>query len=156
MGHPVSEQLALFLQAVALGAALGLVYDLFRVLRDLGGRIWGGILDVLFCLTAAVSLFLFVMAGDGEMRIFVILGAAGGMLLFLCLAGPLLRPVWRFWLSVLLLPARTMKKILKKCGRKGKKLFSFGRTRAIMIFNHLRRGRPQRGAKDETDTAARQ
>ena len=152
MGHPVSEQLALFLQAVALGAALGLAYDLFRVLRDLGGRIWGGLLDVLFCLTAAVSLVLFVMAGDGEMRIFVILGAAGGMLLFLCLAGPLLRPVWRFWLSVLLLPARMVRSFLKKCGRKGKKLFSFGRTRAIMVFKHLRRGRSQRGVQDEKDT----
>ncbi len=154
MVHPISEQLALFLRAVALGASLGLVYDLFRALRTLGGKLWGGLLDVLFCLAAAASLFLFVMAGDGEMRIFVVLGTAGGMLLFLCLAGPLLRPVWRFWLNLILFPARLVRKFLKKCGRMAKKLFSFGRTRVIMISTHLRRLRRSRargGTEDETD-----
>ena len=159
MGHPVSEQLALFLRAVALGVALGLVYDVMRALRGLGSKLWGDTLDVLFCLTAAASLFLFTMAGDGEMRIFVVLGAAGGMVLFLCLAGPLLRPVWRFWLSVALFPARLIKKILKKCGRMAKKLFSFGRTRVIIVFNHLRiRGKRSyaKGGKDDGQDAVNQ
>ena len=152
IGQPVSEQLALFLRAVALGAVLGLIYDLFRTLRTLGGKLWGGVLDALFCLVAAASLFLFVMAGDGEMRIFVVLGTAGGMLLFLCLAGPILRPVWRFWLEVLLFPARLVKGILKKCGRMLKKLFSFGRARGIMILSHLRRSRAGGGENDEENT----
>lgn len=152
IGQPVSEQLALFLRAVALGAALGLLYDLFRTLRTLGGKLWGGVLDALFCLMAAASLFLFVMAGDGEMRIFVVLGTAGGMLLFLCLAGPLLRPVWRFWLEVLLLPARLVERVLKKCGRMLKKLFSFGRARGIIIRNHLRGSRAGGGENDEENT----
>lgn len=153
MVRPISEQLALFLRAVALGAAMGLVYDLLRTLRTLGGKLWGGMLDVLFCLTAAASLFLFVMAGDGEMRIFIVLGAAGGMLLFLCLAGPVLRPVWRFWLNLILLPVRLVGKFLKKCGRKTKKLFSFGRTRVIMAYIHLRRRRAGGGEEDEKDAA---
>lgn len=151
MGHPISQQLGLFLQSVVLGAVLGLVYDLLRVLRTLGGKIWGGALDVLFCLTASASLFFFVMAGDGEMRIFIVLGAAGGMLLFLCLAGPLLRPVWRFWLDVLLFPVHLVKKFLKKCGKKAKKLFSFCKTRGIIIANHLRRSNAKEEQKDETD-----
>ena len=150
-GHPISQQLTIFLQAAALGAVLGLVYDLLRVLRTLGGRLWGGALDVLFCLTAAASLFFFVMAGDGEMRIFVLLGAGGGMLLFLCLAGPLLRPVWRFWLSVALFPARMAKRVLKKCRRKAKKLFSFGKTRVIIVFNYLR----ARGGKPDGQEATK-
>ena len=153
MGHQISDQLALFLRAVALGASLGLVYDLFRTLRTLGGKLWGGILDVLFCLMAAASLFLFVMAGDGEMRIFVVLGAAGGMLLFLCLAGPLLRPIWRFWLNLLLFPLRLVKRILKKCGQKAKKLFSFGRVRVIMVYHHLRKRRAKGGETDEEGPA---
>lgn len=156
MVQPISEQLALFLRAVALGAALGLVYDLFRVLRTLGGKVWGGLLDALFCLAAAASLFLFVMAGDGEMRIFVVLGAAGGMLLFLCLAGQMLRPVWRFWLEVFLFPARLVRRFLKKSGRKTKKLFSFGRDRVIMIFNHLHRRGTGEGEEDEKDAADHQ
>ena len=155
-GHPISQQLALFLQAAALGASLGLLYDLFRVLRTLGGKLWGGMLDVLFCLIAAFSLFFFVMAGDGEMRVFVILGAAGGMLLFLCLAGPFLRPVWRFWLGVFLFPLRLVKKFLKKSGQKAKKLFSFGRNRATMIFTELCAKSTGGGRKDEQDPADRQ
>jgi len=155
MVHPISEQLALFLGAAALGAVLGLLYDLLRTLRALGGKLWGGLLDVLFCLTAASSLFFFVMAGDGEMRIFVVLGVAGGMLLFLCLAGPLLRPVWRFWLAVLLFPARMAGAFLKKCGRTAKKLFSFCRSRVIMKINDLKRGRSGKGEQDETNAASR-
>lgn len=153
MGHPISQQLVLFLQAAALGGVLGLVYDLFRTLRTLGGKLWGGLLDVLFCVTASASLFFFVMAGDGEMRIFIVLGTAGGMLLFLCLAGPLLRPVWRFWLDVLLFPARLVKKFVKKCARKTKKLFSFCRRRGIILFTHLYRGNTKEEREDETDAA---
>ncbi|MDE7262220.1 MAG: spore cortex biosynthesis protein YabQ [Oscillospiraceae bacterium] len=156
MGHPISEQLALFLRAVALGAVLGLVYDLFRVLRTLGGKVWGGALDALFCLGAAASLFFFVMAGSGELRIFVVLGAAGGMLLFLCLVGPLLRPVWRFWLDVMLIPFRLARRLFKKCRRTAKKVFSFGRTRGIIIFRHLRGGRAGRGEDHDKDAAQKQ
>ena len=103
MGNYVSEQLALFLQSIALGAVLGLIYDLLGVLRSLGGRLWGGVLDALFCLTAACAVFLFVMAGDGELRIFIILGIVGGAVLFWCLLGGLLRPIWRFWLGLMLM-----------------------------------------------------
>lgn len=156
IGQPISEQLALFLRAAALGAVLGLVYDLLRTLRTLGGKLWGGVLDALFCLAAALSLFFFVMAGDGEMRIFIFLGAAGGMLLFLSLAGPLLRPVWRFWLFAALFPLRLLKRILLKCGKIIKKLFSFSRTRVIIVLRHLRVRRAGGGTDDETDAAAHQ
>ena len=96
MGNYVSEQLALFLQSIVLGAVLGLIYDLLSALRSLGGRLWGGILDALFCLAAACAVFLFVMAGDGELRIFIALGIVGGAILFRFLLGGLLRPIWRF------------------------------------------------------------
>ena len=39
MGNYVSEQLALFLQSIVLGAVLGLIYDLLSALRSLGGRL---------------------------------------------------------------------------------------------------------------------
>ena len=106
MGNYVSEQMLSFLQSIALGAALALVYDLLAALRGLGGRIWGGVLDVLFCLTCAISVFLFVMAGSGELRVFMVMGIVGGAVLFWCLLGSLLRPVWAFWLALALLPAR--------------------------------------------------
>lgn len=139
MGNYVSEQLAVFLRAIALGVVLGLVYDLLGALRRLGGRLWGGVLDAVFCLLSAVSVFLFVMAGDGEMRMFIALGVLGGAVLFWCLPGSLLRPVWGFWLDLALWPAEILINFLKKCGRKLKKVFSFWKNRFIININNFRR-----------------
>ena len=153
MGNYVSEQLAVFLRAIALGAVLGLVYDLLGALRRLGGRIWGGVLDVAFCLIAAGSVFLFVMAGDGEMRIFIALGVVGGAVLFWCLLGAVLRPVWAFWLELVLLPAEIVQNFLKKCDRKVKKVFSFWKNWFTMKVTTLRRGKEPPG--QEGDDAMR-
>ena len=101
----VSEQLLLFLRSIGLGLCLGLLYDLLGALRGLGGKVWGGVMDALFCLTAAVSVLFFILAGDGELRIFIALGVVGGAVLFWCLLGRILRPVWVFWLELILLPA---------------------------------------------------
>ena len=148
MGNYVSEQLAVFLRAILLGAALGLVYDLLSALRRLGGKLWGGVLDALFCLASACSVFLFVMAGDGELRIFIALGIGGGAVLFRCLLGGVLRPVWRFWVDLALFPARLVKKFLQKCGRRGKKVFSFWRNWVTMKFTILLRRRKLPGEQE--------
>ncbi len=149
MGNYVSEQMLSFLQSIALGAALALVYDLLAALRGLGGRIWGGVLDVLFCLTCAISVFLFVMAGSGELRVFMVMGIVGGAVLFWCLLGSLLRPVWAFWLALALLPARLAAGLLKKCAGAAKKVFSFWRNWFIMKFISLHQknaAAPEEGA----------
>lgn len=128
MGNYISEQLAMFLRAILLGGSLGLVYDLFGAVRSLGGRIWGGLLDVLYCALAVSSLFLFVMAGGGEMRIFVLAGALGGAVLFFCLLSRPLRPLWAFWLEILLSPLRAAAGLVKKLlqfTRKWQKVLSF-------------------------------
>lgn len=151
MGNYISEQMLLFLQAIALGAVLGLVYDLLGALRGLGGRLWGGALDVLFCLTSAGSVFLFTMAGSGELRVFMVLGIVGGAVLFWCLLSGLLRPVWAFWLGLALLPARLAGKLLKKCGQPAKKVFSFWQNWFTMKFTTLHREKtpePQKGAEE--------
>lgn len=154
MGNYVSEQLALFLRSIALGAVLGLLYDLLRTLRSLGGRLWGGVLDAVFCIASACSVFLFVMAGDGEMRIFIVLGVAGGAVLFWCLLGGLLRPVWRFWLGLLLFPAGLMKKFLKKSARRGKKVFSFCRNWFTITCTTLRRKKPSGEQEGDEEMSA--
>ncbi len=125
MGNYLSEQLLMFLRSILLGSTLGLVYDLLRALRRLGGKLWGGVLDALFCLLAVSSLFFFAMAGDGELRIFVVAGALGGAVLFFCLFSQFLRPLWDFWLNIFLSPVRLAGHLVKKSGRKGKKTFSF-------------------------------
>ena len=85
MGVNISQQLMLFLRSVLLGGVLGLLYDLLRPFRRRGGVVWGGILDALYGITAVSGLFLFVMAGDGELRIFILMGVVGGAVLFFCL-----------------------------------------------------------------------
>ena len=145
IGNYVSQQLLAFLRAIALGACLGLEYDVLGALRRLGGQGWGGVVD------AASALF--VLAGDGELRIFTALGIAGGALLFRWLAGPLLRPVWSFWVGLALLPVSGANKILKKCGRTTKKSFSFCRKWFTMKFTILRGRKPPQRQKGEEDMA---
>lgn len=124
-GNVVSQQLMMFLRSIALGAALGLTYDLLGALRTLGGKLWGALLDALYCLLAVTALFFFVLAGSGELRIFVLAGALGGAVLFFCLLSRPLRPLWAFWLQILLTPVALARGLLRKCGENFKKLFSF-------------------------------
>lgn len=129
-GYIISEQLAMFLRSIALGGALGLVYDLLRTLRRLGGRLWGGVLDALYCVLAVSSLFLFMMAGSGELHLFVLMGTLGGAVLFFCLLSRPLRPLWDFWLTVLLAPVCRLWLLLKKSIKIGKKSLFFSEEKA--------------------------
>lgn len=151
----MSEQLLLFLQSIALGAALALVYDLLGALRSLGGRVWGGALDVLFCLTSVAAVFIFVMAGDGELRVFIVLGTVGGAVLFWCLLSGLLRPVWAFWLTLALSPARLAGELLKKCGRGVKKSCTFLKKWVTIKYNTFqKRISPPESREGDEDMAA--
>ena len=150
LGNYISEQLAMFLRSILLGGTLGLIYDLLRTLRRLGGRVWGGVLDGFFCVLAVSGLFLFTMAGDGELRLFVLMGALGGGVLFFCLLSRPMRPLWDFWLELLLAPAELVWRTGKKCGRRTKKSFSFCRKWVTMKGKHWReRLRPPRQEGDE-------
>lgn len=151
VGNYVSAQLLLFLRSIALGLCLGLLYDLLGALRKLGGKLWGGVLDAVFCLTAAVAVLFFVLAGDGELRIFVALGILGGAVLFWCLLSGILRPVWTFWLDMLLLPFRLLWRFAKKCGQFMKKIVAFLRKWFIIRFTHLfghKKRPPQEGEEE--------
>lgn len=152
MGGYVSQQLALFLRSIALGGALGLVYDLLRALRRLGGKAWGTLLDAVYCVFAVLAVFFFVLAGDGELRIFVLAGTAGGGVLFFCLLSRQLRPLWDFWLDIFLSPLRLARDAVKKLRRIFenfcKKLFSFARNWITMKVAHRRRRKrpaPEKG-----------
>ena len=158
----MSEQLLLFLRSVLLGGVLGLVYDLLRPLRRLGGRLWGGLLDALYGLTAVSALFFFVMAGDGELRVFILLGALGGAVLIFCLLSRPMRPLWEFWAAIFLKPVGWAKKFGVECEKNRKKLFSFGKKWFTILFTPktgAERKPPRRGederAGDTRKTAAK-
>lgn len=125
MGNEIPLQLAQFLRSILLGGTLALCYDLVRALRSLGGVVWESVLDVLVSFGAATSVFLFVMAEDGELRLFILFGVVGGAVLFFSLLSSALRPIWAFWLDVLLVPLHLGEKLLQKLDIFFKKGFSF-------------------------------
>ena len=143
------------LSAVLLGGALGLLYDLLRALRSLGGRVWGGVLDSVYCVLSVSLLFFFVMAGDGELRLFFLAGALGGAVLFFCLLSPILRPLWDFWLRILLSPVHLAAGVGKKCCRGTKKLFLRGRNAVTIGWGRWKRRRKRSAVKgDDCDGQA--
>jgi hypothetical protein len=101
MGNHIASQLLLFGQSVLLGAALGVVYDLLRPLRHRRPRA-AGICDGAYCLCALAAVFRFVLRrAAGELRLYMLVGIAGGAALFFCLFSLSLRPVWDFWADTL-------------------------------------------------------
>lgn len=82
----IYEETLVFLRACVLGAALAVVYDLFRVLRMIirWHPILVGIQDVIYFVFAAVITFSFLMAfHDGQLRVFILVGELmGGVLYF--------------------------------------------------------------------------
>lgn len=135
MENYVSAQLGQLGAAVALGAAGGLVYDLLRAARliDRHDSWLTHLLDGLFALTlGAGALWLGLVVGGGELRLYMLTGMALGAVLWFCLPSRLLRPVWDFWIAALLalcrllwIPFAFMGRCLKKLAALAKKGFSF-------------------------------
>ena len=89
MAISVTDQAMAFLGALALGGALGVLYDLFRLVRvRLKLRALGALLDLGYWALAVLALFGYCLAaGNGDVRIYLILGIAlGGGLYFLTLS----------------------------------------------------------------------
>ena len=72
---------------MALGAAIGLLYDFFRILRvRLRLPLLGSVLDLLFWLAVTAAIFVYaVAAGNGEVRIYMLLSILGGAVLYFLL-----------------------------------------------------------------------
>ena len=85
MENYVSAQLQQLGAAVALGAAGGLVYDVLRAARllDRRDRLLTHLLDALFVvLLGAGVLWLALVVGDGELRLYMVTGMALGAVLW--------------------------------------------------------------------------
>ena len=149
-------------QALLLGGAMGVVYDLFRILRvRVHVRLLGPVLDLLFWLGATAALFLWSQeAWGGRVRLY---GAAfclaGGGLYFWAVspwflrAGYLLANFVTLLLGILTFPAGVAVGILKKIEEVVKNIFLSGvkwyrieRSARRMDDAALRRGWRERGA----------
>ena len=76
----VTDQALFFAGALVMGAAVGLLYDAFRILRvRVRLPLLGGVLDLLFWLVVTVALFVYTTtAGSGEVRLYIVAGGAPG------------------------------------------------------------------------------
>lgn len=106
-------QLYMFLIMVLAGVAIGLLFDLCRVVRlHFRGRGPFAILaDGLFWLLATAIAFTALMVGSwGDLRLYSFLGLASGFFLYLGLGSPLA-------LAALIAAARAVQWCLRWCGR---------------------------------------
>ena len=159
MGIQISGQLAAFGQSILLGAAAGVLYDLLRPFRLRLPRLTA-LLDGAYCLAVGCAAFLFLLRrGGGELRGFLLLGAAGGAVLFFCAASAFLQPLWAFWadtlvhlVRLLLLPFLVLRKICKKTFQHGKNLFYFA-GKYYTIIKITGKAQRRRGMKKKSKNA---
>ncbi len=148
----LSQQAAAFLWSVALGGALGVVYDWFRIGRILKKKWWLTVFleDLLFALAAALSTaFCFTLTNYGQVRLFLLIGEGLGFLVYYNTVGVLVamqaRLVARFlrWIrGVLSRFGRFLAKKLKKFMNILKKPFIFLKERCrMLLYSVLRRKR---------------
>jgi spore cortex biosynthesis protein YabQ len=81
----ISAQLFAIFITILSGFLLGLFFDLYRVLRALWrpGPLWTRVGDLLFWLFALCLLFSLLLLGNwGQMRLYVVLGWALGLLIY--------------------------------------------------------------------------
>ena len=96
----VSQHTSLFLLSVVMGAALGVVYDCFRVVRILlppaAGSKAVAAADILFWLIYGFCVFCYAAAlGRGQVRFFIVLGSLAGFVLYILTVGNLITGVIR-------------------------------------------------------------
>ena len=100
MENHIPQQAAALAAATGLGVAGAVLYDLLRSvrLRRRRSRLLTHLLDGLYALAAgALTLWLALGMGGGELRLYMVLGAAAGALGWWLWPARLLRPVWDFW-----------------------------------------------------------
>lgn len=88
----ISQQTALFLLSVVLGAGLGVVYDCFRVFRIIVPRAARSaavaVQDVIFWLIYGFCVFCYAAAlARGQVRLFIVLGSLIGFILYIFTVG---------------------------------------------------------------------
>ncbi|WRS28909.1 spore cortex biosynthesis protein YabQ [Oscillospiraceae bacterium MB08-C2-2] len=160
----LADQTITFLQSLLIGAALGVLFDFFRISR-VAAPLSNGIIfaeDMLFFLLCGVVTFGFMMQQvDGQIRFFILVGELLGFILYYFTAGRLvmniskviirvikailrfiyrfiIRPIW--WLvyhfvKIILMPFGYLKIILKKCIKALKYRL---KTRVVLLYNQYK------------------
>ncbi len=146
MENHVGVQLQGLIAAIVLGMSAALLYDVLRPFR-VKGRRWRWLIHALDALYSGVAMLLFLRLatslGQGQLRLYMLLGGVGGALVWWMGPGPLWRQIWGFWLSS---AAELVRKLLRPVlwvAEKLKKGFSFCVGWVII------RGRVKRSAEED-------
>ena len=143
----VSRQLMQLLCSASVGMGIGLVYDLFRILRR---RLKADALfDILFWLCCLAALFTLGMdMGGGALHIFMLVSAAFGFSAYmLTLSTPVMGVLDKI-ASVISLALSPLKKLEKFFAKVVKKFFSYFRDWFTMIKNTRKRSKDGRNEED--------
>lgn len=160
----VNTQTLIFLQSLLMGAALGAVYDLFRIFRiavplPAGAIVAEDVIYFVFC--GFMSFFLMMTVNFGQVRFFILLGELIGFLLYYLTIGALVmkgarqiifgirfffRLVWKWMLRPVVLlfgwAGRKIKRILRKLGKSMKKAVQKHRKhlqiRRTILYNYFK------------------
>lgn len=153
-----SDQAVAFLWAVVLGAALGVVYDWFRIGRILRRKWWLTVFleDLLFALIAAfTTAFCFTLTHYGQVRLFLLAGEGLGFTIYFNTIGVLVakqaRLTARFlrWIRGFLARlGRYLRKKMQKIMNFLKKPFIFLKEWCRMILSYAMRRKSRLGKQD--------
>jgi len=168
MDLSLTRQTVEFMLSAVLGAGLGFVYDIVRLIRaNTKAGIILSVVDVLFWNFAAALVFWFAMTvQDGELRIFSALGALIGAVIYFLAPSKLvlavgltvtgyIRKILRAIFTPLRKAGRGLANFIKKAAEKKKKHFQSARKKCIISWRKRRFLRrawedPQGGRGNET------
>ena len=100
----ISNQVEIFFYACILGGGIGVIYDLFRILRIAikPGTVSAFIEDIIFFVMLAVCTFFFLLKfTEGQVRFYVILGEGLGFLLYYFTIGSLIYKIAEIIISII-------------------------------------------------------
>lgn len=124
----IGRQLADLGLSAGLGVLAALLYDLLRSirLRRRRSRVLTHTLDVLYALCVGLILLRLALdTGEGELRLYMLLGFMAGFLFYIGLLASFLRPLWEFWLNTAGTALRLLRRAAAFVLSPLKKLFAF-------------------------------
>lgn len=157
----VASQSLVFLFSVLIGCAIGVVYDIFRILRIVipHGTVLTFIEDFIFWVIAmCVAFWFLLMYNNGQVRWYLLLGFISGFTIYINTLGVLvimqakfivriLKAILHFILIPFLFLAKQICKLFSFLGKKIKKPFIFMKKRCIIILTNLKRKFKRKGGK---------
>lgn len=163
MGINIAGQTISFFQACLLGAVLGILYDVFRILRVAFPAGKGAVFvqDIIFWFLCSVVTFLFLLSSvDGVIRMFLIIGEIiGGVLYHMTIGVVVMKisetiigaikavlnfvikylflPIWRLVFNIVAFILRPFRFLLKFMGKSLQRLCFSLKLRRVVLYNQF-------------------